>query len=184
MKNRQGNNFYVFTGGPGSGKTSLLESLRKQGFQIVEEVGRQIIQEQVLRNGEALPWSNKEKFRDEMLSRSLLTYTQVVETQKPVFFDRGIPGLIGYSRLEGIEISEKLKEAVEKFRYNPKVFITPPWEGIYKNDKERKQTYAVAVETYEAVSAAYKEAEYEIIEIPKSSVEERAQFVLRTITEL
>lgn len=170
--------FYVFTGGPGSGKTTILEALRKKGFQIVEEVGRQIIQEQVSMDGMALPWRDKEKFRDLMLSRSIDTYTQVSEQEKSVFFDRGIPGLIGYSKLEGLKVSSHLEEAVQNFRYNQKIFVTPPWREIYQNDRERKQTYEVAVATYEAVTAAYLANGYEIVEIPRNSVEERVEFVL------
>ena len=51
-------NFFVITGGPGVGKTTLLEALAKQGFPYVPEVAREIIREQASRNGDALPWAN------------------------------------------------------------------------------------------------------------------------------
>ena len=51
-------NFFVITGGPGVGKTTLLEALAKQGFPYVPEVAREIIREQASRNGDALPWVN------------------------------------------------------------------------------------------------------------------------------
>ena len=36
----------VITGGPGCGKTSVLEALKKMGYEIVPEGARQIIEEQ------------------------------------------------------------------------------------------------------------------------------------------
>ena len=50
-------NFFIITGGPGVGKTTLLEVLAKQGFPYVPEVARKIIREQVSQNGDALPWA-------------------------------------------------------------------------------------------------------------------------------
>ena len=38
-------NLYVITGGPGSGKTTVLAELERQGFRCAPEVARQIIQE-------------------------------------------------------------------------------------------------------------------------------------------
>lgn len=39
--------FHVITGGPGSGKTSLLNALRSRGYNCSVEAGRGIIQDQV-----------------------------------------------------------------------------------------------------------------------------------------
>ncbi|HIX54222.1 MAG TPA: ATP-binding protein [Candidatus Sphingobacterium stercoripullorum] len=49
----------VITGGPGVGKSTLINVLEKQGyFVLMEETGR-IIQEQMQTDGEGLPWKNK-----------------------------------------------------------------------------------------------------------------------------
>ena len=64
-------NFFVITGGPGVGKTTLLEALAKQGFPYVPEVAREIIREQVARNGNALPWANIPAYTHLMFSRSV-----------------------------------------------------------------------------------------------------------------
>ena len=49
---------YVITGGPGTGKTSLIEELKTVGYQTVKEVARDIIKEQQLQGGNALPWKD------------------------------------------------------------------------------------------------------------------------------
>lgn len=49
--------FFVLTGGPGSGKTTLIEALRSAGFATSVEAGRGIIRDQLAIGGPALPWS-------------------------------------------------------------------------------------------------------------------------------
>lgn len=132
-------------------------------------------------NGLVLPWKDKTKFRDEMLLRDVAAYQAVINMQEPVFFDRGIPDLIGYSRLESIELTDELKDHVQKFRYNKVVFVAPPWEEIYRNDSERKQSYKEAIATYDALVKAYANSAYELIEIPKLIVQERVEFLLSVV---
>lgn len=40
-------NFFVFTGGPGAGKTSVIEALAAAGLTCMPEAGRQIIRDQM-----------------------------------------------------------------------------------------------------------------------------------------
>ena len=96
----------------------------------------------------------------------------------PVFFDRGVVDVIGYLHLMDIPVPEPIQEAAENFRYNRSVFVAPPWEEIFKQDTERKQDFTEAKRTYEATTAAYSENGYELIEIPRTSLEERMRFLL------
>jgi predicted ATPase len=172
------NNFYIITGGPGAGKTSVIEKLKAQGYLCVDEVARQIIQEQVRIEGDALHWKDQIKFRDLMLSRSIYTFERISEFKKPVFFDRGISELIGYCRLINCDIPPYLNNATRMFRSNKKVFLMPPWKEIYQNDAERKQDWQEAVNTYLEISKAYSETGYQIIEVPKCSLKDRVDFIL------
>ena len=61
--------------------------------------------------------------------------------------------------------------------------MTPPWDAIYQNDKERKQTWEVAVATYENIRVTYENLGYQVIDVPFGSVEERAEFILSQIQE-
>ncbi len=96
----------------------------------------------------------------------------------PVFFDRGIPGLAGYLRRAGLPVPAHFERAVETFRYNRRVFVAPPWPDIYTQDRERKQTVEEAELVYRAIVTTYTEYGYELVTIPRASVEERARFVL------
>lgn len=174
-------NFYVITGGPGSGKSTLIEALRERGYVCIEEAGRQIIQDQLRVGGDALPWANIVRFKELMLEHALKTYEEAKRIKGPVFFDRGVVDLIGYDALTNAKSTEKLLLAVKKLRYNAKVFIAPPWEAIYCNDAERKQTFDEAIATYNCIKKAYLDEGYEVIELPLKSVEERIEFIINTI---
>lgn len=176
-------NFYILTGGPGSGKTSVLSALAHRGYCIIPEVGRDIIQKQQKLGGSATHTGNQKAFRDLMLEQSIVDYCKMCSTEKPIFFDRGIPDLYGYSKTFCGEISTEVNDAVVRFRYNKVVFIFPPWLEIYKNDVERQQDFQEALKTYHALKEAYPFCGYELIEMPKGTIDERTDFILQTIAK-
>lgn len=173
--------FHVLTGGPGSGKSSLIAALAKSGFATAEETGRAVIKEQLAAGGGALPWKDPLAFADEMLRLDLDAYRRAESGAGAVFFDRGLPDLLGYLRLSGIEPLERFDRAARLMRYNPRIFIAPPWRDIYTQDSERKQDWAEAVRTYDEMAKAYADYGYELVELPKATVAERVSFVLATV---
>jgi predicted ATPase len=120
-------------------------------------------------------------FAEMMLSWEIRSYHIAQRAAGPVFFDRGVPDVLGYLRLSGIPAPEHMERAAAMFRYNRRVFISPPWEEIFQQDSERKQGFDVAVRTYDALVATYTTYDYELVEIPRVSVEERARFVLQSL---
>ncbi|MGD6739651.1 AAA family ATPase [Photobacterium leiognathi subsp. mandapamensis] len=175
------NNRVIFTGGPGSGKTSVIDLLCQMGYQSAPEVGRKVIQAQVKSQGSALPWLDKAAFRDEMVLEEINNYENFGDTEITLY-DRSIIDSYGYSKLECIPISELLLAKCRELDYYRKVFIFPPWEEIYANDAERKQDFNVAVATYHEMVNAYKKFGYDLIEIPKASVKERAKFIISKLS--
>ncbi len=171
-------NFYIITGGPGVGKTTLHDELGGRGYRYVPEVARDIIRQQIDTGGNALPWADTRKYSDLMLDRSVEDFLRLSVSDELYFFDRGIPDTYGYEKLIGLNMSEKLKEAVVIYRYNPIVFILPAWKEIYETDSERKQDFAEAVATYHVMTEIYSELGYTPIEVPLLPVKERADFVL------
>jgi len=171
--------FFVITGGPGSGKTTLIEALKRLGYTTTVEAGRAIIQDEVAIGGRALPWSDPLLFAELMLSWDMRSYQMARRAAGPVFFDRGVLDVLGYLRLVGIPAPAHMEAAARQFRYHSRVFVTPPWKEIFQQDRERKQDFAEAVRTYEAMSV-YTEFGYELVEISRVSVEDRVRFVLDT----
>lgn len=170
----------VITGGPGSGKTTLIEALKSAGFRASAEVGRHIIKEQMATGGRALPWVDPPRFAEMMLSCEIQSYRNHAAEPGTVFFDRGVPDVIGYLRLLRLPVPPHMEKAADLFRYNRRVFIAPPWPEIFAQDSERKQTLEEAERTYDAMVGIYAELGYELVEIPRAPVDARRQFILRS----
>lgn len=169
--------FFVITGGPGSGKTTLINALKRAGYGVTEEAGRRIIKEQAETSGDALPWANRERFAAAMLERDIESYKTALAHSGITIFDRGIPDVIGYLNLEGLPVPDRLAGAAQDFRYNRRVFIAPPWPEIFAQDSERRQTLEVAEQTYRAMVKVYGAFDYELTELPRAAIEDRVRFV-------
>ena len=174
--------FFLLTGGPGAGKTSVLNELNKSGYAIVSEVAREIIKTQNRNGGNATHNGNRNAFRDLMLEQSVVDFKRMLTSTHPVFFDRGIPDLYGYSHHFCKHIPPSISQAIQQYRYNPQVFIFPPWLEIYSHDSERKQDFQEAIETYQAVKKAHLVCGYQLIEVPKVPILKRVEFILQMLS--
>lgn len=172
--------FFVLTGGPGAGKTTLIEALRSRGLACVPEAGRRIIQTQRQVGGRALPWVDPSHFAELELGIGLASFCEA-DASHTTIFDRGFLDPMGFLRVCGLEVPAHFHEAARSFRYNSTVFIAPPWEDIYARDTERKQSFDLARATHDAMVRVYGEAGYRLVPLPLASVEERVAFVLDTI---
>lgn len=108
--------FFVITGGPGSGKSTLIDALEARGYARSIEAGRELIQDQVEIGGNALPWRNPAFFADLMLSWEMRSYRIARRSSGLVFFDRGVPDIAGYLRLMNLTVPAHVVKAAEIFR--------------------------------------------------------------------
>src|SRR6476619_2735100 len=129
----------VITGPPGSGKTPIVAS----GFTGVAEPAREVIAEQRALGGDGVWDRNPQLFLTLMLSRAVADFLQMSGAPGPVFFDRGIPDLIGYAELFGLDAAAAAKAAAAH-RYHDPVFVLPSWPEIYVTDSERQMTFEAA----------------------------------------
>ena len=181
----QTNYFVVLTGGPGVGKTTLLQKLQKEGYRTVPEEARRIIQEQLANNSDGLPWKNKQYYATLMLIASNASFRNGIKENAQhkgyVFFDRGIPDTLAYIDMENLSIEDSLLAEAKAYRYHKKVFILPPWQEIYETDNERKQTWEEAEATFHRMKSVYERLGYEVLEVPKTTVEQRYQFICESL---
>ena len=168
----------LVTGGPGSGKTSLIEALTAAGHATSPEAGRAIIRRQQAIGGQALPWRDRALFAELMLDRDMDAYARTEDTAAPVFFDRGVPDVVGYLTLCGLPVPAHVERAAREARYARQAFIAPVWPEIFVQDAQRRQDLDEAQRTFDAMVEVYPRFGYDLIELPKAPVAERVAFVL------
>lgn len=175
-------NYYILTGTPGTGKTTLIDALRRSGKVCVNEPARLVLREQLAMDGPALPSKSPELFVQAMLERLVKNYSELKLISETVFFDRGIPDLIAYAVRFGVPPTE-FEQASMDYRYNTKVFLLSPWKDIFVNDDLRRLSFEASLEFHASIVEAYEKLGYQLIDVPFASVHERMDFILGSVKQ-
>lgn len=160
----------------GSGKTPVLGELIALGYRGVPEVAREIIAEQRVVDREAVYKRDPVLFVRLMLERAVADWRSAAGLEEPVFFDRGIPDVIGYHEINGFD-PWPAWEAARRHRYNDMVFVLPPWPEIYTTDADRRMSFEDAAAFGRRVQEIYDELGYTIVVVPRGSAAERGAFI-------
>lgn len=171
----------VLIGGPSSGKTTLIEKLKENGHVCYPEVSREVIK-QAQENGiEQLFLEQPLLFSELLLEGRKKQFNSANEEDTNiVFLDRGIPDVLAYMHYIGDSYPASFEEACKEHMYS-KIFILPPWKEIYVSDDERYESYEQAVLIQDHLIETYKKYGYELIEVPKDTVENRMHFILNQL---
>lgn len=137
------------------------------------------MREQLASGGSALPWRDSVAFLRHAVA--LAKADRAGSAGTLTFFDRGLlDAAIGLEHLTGESAASLLADCA---RYDPLVFLTPPWPEIYVTDAERGHGLEVAVAEYERLLIGLPQLGYEISLVPKRPVSVRADFMLSALDE-
>lgn len=173
-------NFVVISGCSGGGKSTLLDELAQRGHAIVPEPGRRIVAEEMKGDGRALPWVDLGAFAERAVAMALADREAMRNTPGWVFFDRSLVDAV--AALEHASGAPALCGLKTGHRYHQRVFLTPPWPEIYRQDEERQHGLETAIAEYDRLLAAYKALGYDAVILPRIAVEDRATFILGQLT--
>lgn len=170
--------WYVLTGGPCSGKTTLIDELKQRGYSVFPEPARIVIAAE-LAQGKTI----EDVLADPRgLQHKILAHYLELDAEAPkdqiLFLDRGIPDMVAYYRKFNLSSDEVLQKALATVRYR-NVFLLDMIE--FANDAERYETPHEAAILHEFIREAYTEQGYDVIEIPVVPVPERADFILKNL---
>lgn len=173
---------HVVTGPPGSGKSTLIAALAAAGVRTSAEVGRRIIRDQVAVGGTALPWGDEQAFADLMIVGEVAAHAAAAGHAGAVVLDRGVPDVIAFLRVSGLPVPPAFDAAARAHRYNRRVFLAPFWAEIFETDPERPGPAELAERTEAIMRQTYADYGYTLVELPRSSVADRADFVQRHLS--
>jgi predicted ATPase len=173
----------VIIGGPGTGKTTIIDELVRLGHCCYTEISRQVTAEAQKQGIEQLFLEKPLLFSELLLEGRKKQFLDAhKEPHNIVFLDRGIPDVLAYMHYIGDSYPAFFDVACKEHIYS-KIFILPPWEDIYVSDQERYENFEQAQLIHNHLVETYQKYGYELIEVPKDTLDNRILFILEAISK-
>lgn len=166
---------FVLTGGPGVGKTTVVNALRDLGFTVLPETARAIIEE-----GKLGPHLNFNDFEKEVLARQVQQERNcILPYDEPVFLDRGIHDVEAYCRNRGEDPPQEYDHLVSNYDI---AFLFEPLQGDIEKDGVRMhfETSQFVREITPLFEKCYTEAGVPVVRVSCAPVEVRINTILGT----
>lgn len=174
----------VITGGPGTGKTSIINELKNRNYTCLDEISRevtlkaredgieQLFLTQPLLFSELLLKGREKQFNDASNAKSDI-----------VFLDRGLPDVLAYMDYIGDTYPKEFVNSCKNNLYDL-VFILEPWQEIFTSDNERYENFDQAVKIHHHLLNTYERFDYKLLDVPFAKIEERADFIINVVKSL
>ncbi len=171
----------MITGGPGTGKSTLINELIKRKYTCLEEISRQVTLDAKKEGIDQLFLTNPLLFSELLLKGRHKQYLEAsaLDTNL-VFFDRGIPDVLAYMDFIGDAYPESFVNICKTCAYDA-VFVLKPWKAIYTSDNERYENFDQAQDIHKHLINTYQSFNYKLIDVPFDTVENRTDFILKIV---
>ena len=174
------NKRFVFSGGPGAGKTAVLDALAAAGVKCVPEAARMLIRQRL--DAGLSPRPEAVEFAREIFNLDVANYMGAPADEVTIF-DRSVVDALAMRKECGDLSDQELASCLDRYGYNRLAFLFPPWQDIYRQDDERDQTFAESVAVFDSLKSWYVGCGYQVVDVPCAAVEERCWFVQQLIDQ-
>ena len=178
MKNKSNTNWHVITGGPSTGKTTVINMLEKRGYKTTIEHARHYIDTMRI-EGQTVEdmRNNKRKFQLGVLDMQI-EQEATIHPKDLIFLDRAIPDAMAYYQFLMLDYDEKLLNAVKSTSYK-KIFILDrlPFTKDYartEDEEDQKKIHQLIREVYTTLG-------FPVVTVPVLPPKERVEFILKNI---
>lgn len=174
---------YIITGGPGSGKTSIINELAKRGYLIAPEAATDVIEKGLQQNIQA-PWMDDDYHIQ--VSALMAKRQEEVRSSKEIvaFFDRGHLDGITYILLQRRklpqEVVDYVQATVDENFFDKKVFFIENLE-FCEQAPHRDENLEEALEKSRQIKQNYEALGYEVINIPPETIDQRSEWIINQI---
>ena len=175
---RYPNNWYVITGAPSSGKTTIIKLLEKKGYKVLYEIARIYIDKE-LKEGKTIQQIRKDEaaFQKNILDQKVY-FESRLNPKEITFLDRAIPDSIAYYELVRVPRDKYLEDIIKKTFYK-KIFLFDKVE--FEKDYARTESQEEIEKLERLLEKVYRNLSFPVIKVPKMSVEKRVKFILNNL---
>lgn len=175
---------FVLTGGPGVGKTSLIEELKARGYQTIPETYAVLYSQAIAQNTLVTFFADSVALYENILNEQL-RWEQHLDGQAIVFLDRSTVDILAFAKHFNVPLSDEFIERAKR-SYDLIFFLEPLPKDLYKRCNERKESYEEAEGLHHLIKKTYREmgfAEKQLIEVPFGTIQERIDFMSKKLAE-
>lgn len=171
----------VISGGPGSGKTTVINLLKQRGYCCFDEISRSIIQagkDKGISNAfKSDPLSfSQQIWQGRQKQYNAATKIDVASYVSPwIFFDRGLPDVTAYLTEDDL-INCTWVTSLQSCSYD-NVFLIEPVKAIYTKDNARMESFEEAFHLHQRIKVAYGRLA-SFYEVPFLSPHDRVDYIL------
>ena len=167
----------VITGGPGGGKTTIINSLKGMGYYCYDEISRELILKFKKKYNKNIFFENPLEFSNILWEKREEQYKNSM-TQKEydkVFFDRGLLDVTSYLEFIG-KRNLNLERKVINFMYDI-IFLVKPTKKFYKKDFSRYEDFSQSIKIHNILERNYKN-HFKTINVPFEKLKDRLNFIV------
>ena len=173
----------VISGGPGGGKTTIINALKQLGYFCYDEISRDLIEKGIKSGKQNLFVEDPIKFSDTLWKKREEQYKNSIIQKKydKVFFDRSLIDITSYLQFIG-KRNINLEKKLINFNYDV-VFLVKPNKKNYRKDSTRYEDYNESIKIHNILKKNYQ-IQFKTINVPYRKLSKRLNFIIETCDKL